>query len=86
MRRALIVGLILSAIFVFYGYVVQADSVLKLGLSFPPIKTEKHREFTLKHLRKLGIEHIRSAVAWENIEPVKGKFKWGGLDKRLQFM
>lgn len=86
MRRALIAGLILSAIFVLYGYLVHADSGLKLGLSFPPIKTEKHREFTLKHLRKLGIEHIRSAVAWENIEPVKGKFKWGGLDKRLQFM
>jgi len=86
MRKVLIAGLILSVISVFSSYAVQADSGLKLGLSFPPVKAEKHRAFTLKHLKKLGIEHIRFAVAWENIEPVKGKFKWEAFDKRIKFI
>lgn len=86
MRKIIIVSLILLVSLGFYGYCQEGDSRLKLGLSFPPVQEEKHRAFTAEHLNRLGIDRIRFAVAWEHIEPAKGKFKWAAFDKRIKFI
>ncbi|MBD3192954.1 MAG: hypothetical protein GF308_20110 [Candidatus Heimdallarchaeota archaeon] len=57
----------------------------RLGLSYPPLKNDRHRKITQYHCEKLEIDLLRMGISWSYIEPNKGTYKWSGFDKRMNF-
>lgn len=38
----------------------------EIGISFPPVGSVEHRQFTIDELRQLGVRHIRFAENWQH--------------------
>jgi hypothetical protein len=57
----------------------------RMGLSYPPLKTNNQRKITQYHCQKLGIDLIRTGIGWSYIELNEGTFSWSGFDKRMNF-
>lgn len=66
-------------------YVFPEKTNLKLGISFPPMKNKKQREFTLEHLKSLNVSLVRYSAHWKLREPSQGRFYWKPLDERVNF-
>ncbi len=56
-----------------------------VGISFPPVKTERELEFTFSKFKDLGINKVRFETKWAFREPKKGEFNWSPLDRRIDF-
>lgn len=54
---------------------VAAPGAVRLGISSPPVGNTE-RPSTQNWLEDLGVELIRTAVAWDRIEPVPGEYNW----------
>ncbi len=64
------------------------DSVpltFRMGMSYPPLKTNQQRKLTNYHCEKFGINLVRTGVSWSYSEPTQGTFTWSGFDKRMNF-
>lgn len=91
------IGLVVLAFFTCFGTLIAIGSNNKLdleglsidnfrmGLSYPPLKNDRQREFSRNHMEKLNIDLVRTGISWSYIEANKGHFTWSGFDKRMQF-
>jgi len=91
------IGLAVLAFFTCFGTLIAISSNNKLdleglsidnfrmGLSYPPLKNDRQREFSRNHMEKLNIDLVRTGISWSYIEANKGHFTWSGFDKRMQF-
>lgn len=58
---------------------------VEFGIAYPPIHNGKARKASEAWLSELGVSVIRFSVDWRLIEPVRGSYRWRGLDARLRF-
>jgi len=59
---------------------------INIGISYPPHDDDQQREFTQKHMKNLGVKHLRISEHWKYREPSQWNFKWRSLNNRMRLV